>query len=208
MIEIQGYWWPDDVAEKWQHSLDHLNSLEVGLKHCTARRTVVQAGGNIGLWPRRLGEVFDRVFTFEPDAPSLACLKRNVAIHGDRVRVSAAALGEANGAACCSIKHKSLGSHRVVEGAGDIPIVPIDILNLFDVDFIQLDLEGYEHHALLGAVKTIQRSHPVIQLELRGFTRHFGRTDESIRSFLFDHGYRQVATAPGSDFIFRWKGGR
>lgn len=199
MIEIQGLWWPDDVGEKWKHSLDHIGSLEVGLKFCTTRRTAVQAGGNIGLWPRRLADTFARVYTFEPDAPSRFCLQRNVPAN---VTVSGAALGAAPGT--CGIQHKSLGSHRVQEGVGEIPVTTIDSLNLFDVDFLQLDIEGYEFHALQGAVQTIRRSHPVIQVELRDFTKHFGKTDDDVRLLLLNEGYRQVRSAPGSDFIFRW----
>lgn len=202
MIELQGLWWPDDVGEKWKHALSHLASLEVGLSQCTTRRTAVQAGGNVGLWPRRLAQVFDRVFTFEPDGPSRACLDRNVPRN---VVVSAAALGSAPGT--CGLSHKSLGSHRVIEDGAGVAITTVDSLNRFDVDFLQLDIEGYELHALEGAVLTITRSRPVIQLELRGFTSHFGRSDDAVRTLLADLGYRQVRTAPGSDFIFCWQGG-
>lgn len=203
MIEIQGIWWPDDVAEKWRHSLKHVASVEVGIGHCTKRRTAVQAGGNIGLWPRRLGEVFERVFTFEPDRPSLECLIRNVP---SNVTVCATALGKQPGV--CRIQHKSLGSHRVstTDDGAAVAMTTVDGLNLADVDFLQLDIEGYEYFALLGALDTIARSHPVIQVELRGFTDHFGHTDGDVRELLHTLGYRQVATAPGSDFIFRHGG--
>lgn len=202
MIGLHGIWWPDDVGEKWRHALNHLESIEVGLGECTTFRTAVQAGGNIGLWPRRLAQSFDRVYTFEPDAPSRACLERNVP---GNVIVSAAAVGHAAGR--CGISHKSLGSHKIQDGS-DLDVIAIDSLNLFDVDYLQLDIEGYEYHALLGAVHTIARSHPVIQVELRGFTDHFGHSDNEVRELLAKLGYRQVKTAPGSDFIFTWHGGR
>lgn len=203
VIEIQGLWWPDDVGDKWDHSLHHVHSVEAGIRRCTTRRTAIQAGGNIGLWPRRLAQCFERVFTFEPDALSRECLIRNVP---QNVTVSGAALGRTPGQ--CRIKHKSLGSHRVAEDVnGDVPIITIDSLDRFDVDFLQLDIEGYELHALEGAILTITRSRPVIQLELRGFTHHFGKRDDDVRQMLESLGYRQVATAPGSDFIFRWCGG-
>ncbi|MDP3720780.1 MAG: FkbM family methyltransferase [Acidobacteriota bacterium] len=203
MIQIQGVWWPDDVAEKWRHSLDHLGSLDVGLKFCTTRRTAVQAGGNIGLWPRRLAETFARVYTFEPDAISRECLQRNVPAS---VVVSPAALGAAHGP--CRVKHKSLGSHRIstTDEGQSAYMTTVDNMDLFDVDFLQLDIEGYECHALQGAVETIRRSHPVIQVELREFTKHFGKTDDDVRRLLQDLGYRQVRSAPGSDYVFVHKG--
>ena len=78
MIAIEGLYWPDDVGTKWRHSLRHVRSLEWAIARCKRRRTAVQAGGNIGLWPRRLAHSFDRVITFEPDDISRECLACNV----------------------------------------------------------------------------------------------------------------------------------
>lgn len=199
MIAIKGLWWPDDVADKWRHALRHLESIEVGLAHCSARRTAVQAGGNIGLWPRRLSETFTRVWTFEPDDTSRACLQSNVPAN---VTVSAQALGAAVGQ--CGLKHKSLGSHRVVDGDA-IPVTTIDALGLTDLDFLQLDIEGYEWHALAGGTDTIARCHPVIQLELRGFTEKYGHSDQAVRELLQALGYSEIAQAPGADVVFGWR---
>lgn len=200
MIRHEGFWWPDDVGEKWRHALMHVASADVGLSYCRRHRTAVQAGGNIGLWPRRYAEQFARVLTFEPDAISRACLERNVPGH---VVVSGEALGAAAGR--CAVEHRSLGSHRVVDG-DDVAMTTVDTLALDDVDLLQFDLEGYEGQALLGASQTIERCHPVIQVELRGFADRFGQSVASIREWLRAHGYRQVATAQGSDFIFRHEG--
>jgi hypothetical protein len=61
MIQIHGYWWPDDVGSKWEHSLRHVQSLEWAIAACPERRVAIQAGGNIGLWPKRLAESFEQV---------------------------------------------------------------------------------------------------------------------------------------------------
>lgn len=200
MIQINGYAWPNDVGEKYKHALAHVGSLEWSLAACARRRTAVQAGGNVGLWPKRMAEVFERVYTFEPDPISLDCLVRNVL---SNVVVSNAALGASSGT--CGLVHRSLGSHRVVEG-DTVPMTTIDALGLTDVDLIQLDVEGYEWHALMGGLETIAKCHPLIQVELRGFTDKYGQTDSDVRSLLGDLGYREVAQRPGSDFVFRFKG--
>jgi FkbM family methyltransferase len=199
MKQIRGYWWPDDVEEKWQHALRHVQSLEWALAHCqrTGRtRTAVQAGGNIGLWPRRMSDVFARVITFEPDDVSRICLASNV---DERVEVSAAALGAAPG--CCDIRHRSLGSHQVVSGA-TVPVRTIDGLELVDLDFLQLDIEGYEWHALQGAAATLARCRPLLQLELRGFTEKYGASDAAVVEFLAGFGYREVSRQRGNDVVF------
>lgn len=197
---IRGFYWPDDIGDKYHHALDHVGSLEWAIAASgRQKRTAVQAGGNIGLWPKRLAEVFERVITFEPDAISRACLERNVL---KNVTVLSEAIGDQAGV--CAIKHRGVGSHRVVEGSS-VTMTTVDALNLTDVDFLQLDVEGYEWHALKGAEATIARSHPLIQVELRDFTNKYGQTDAAVRGLLAGWGYRESAQRPGSDFVFRHK---
>lgn len=196
VTQIQGLYWPDSVGEDYRHALAHVGGVEWAIQRCPKKRTAVQAGGNIGLWPRRLAEVFDRVITFEPDPVSRECLKLNVPTS---VIVSRYALGDVPGV--CGIKHRGLGSHRVVEGQ-TVPVTTIDSLNLETVDYLQLDVEGYEWHALKGAAATIARCRPVIQLELRNFTEKYGRTDAAVRQMLAGFGYREVSRQSGSDYVF------
>lgn len=197
MIKIKGLYWPDDVAEKWKHSLRHVQSLEWSLARCAGRRTAVQAGGNMGLWPRRMAEAgFAKVITFEPDAISRECLQKNVPAG---VIVRPEALGAIPGR--CSIEHRSLGSHNVTVGT-DVDVVTVDGLELVDVDLLQLDLEGYEWHAMKGAVETIERCRPLIQVELRDFTLKYGRSDVEVFELLRSMGYRVVSQQPGNDYVF------
>lgn len=197
MRQIAGFFWPDDVAEKWRHSLKHVQALDWTLQRCKGRRTAVQAGGNIGLWPRRMAEAgFRRVLTFEPDDQSRACLEKNVPAH---VEVFSCALGAEAG--LCSIHHRSLGSHRVVEGAS-VKVVPIDDFGLSQVDLLQLDIEGYEWHALRGAAETIRRCRPLIHIELRGFGEKYEVSDMAVRGLIGSFGYKLVKELPGNDFVF------
>ena len=197
MIHLHGIWWPDDVGMKWMHALKHVHSLEWAIQHCEQRRTAVQAGGNIGLWPRRLAAAFTRVITFEPDDVSRECLSLNVP---GNVEVVPAALGAIAGR--CDISHKSLGSHKVTTGER-VNVIPLDSYDLTDLDFLQLDIEGYELQALLGSLKTIERCKPLIQVELRGLTAHYGNSDDDVLNCLRSMNYQLVSRQPGSDFVFR-----
>lgn len=198
MIEIEGLWWPDKVGNSWQHALRHVKSIEFAIGCCAKRRTAVQAGGNVGLWPRRLAECFSRVITFEPDAESLECLTRNVP---ERVEVRKAALGAEVGV--CGIGRKGLGSHRVVAG-DSVQVTTIDSLELTDLDFLQLDIEGFEWHALRGGMDTLAVCHPIVQVEIRNFTEKYGRSTQEVRDLLRRLGYREISQQPGSDFVFQW----
>lgn len=198
MMYVQGLWWPDDVGAKWQHSLRHVRSLDWALAHAQRRRTAVQAGGNVGLWPRKMAAVFDRVITFEPDETSRACLLKNVASLPN-VEVRSEALGR--NADRCAIEHRSLGSHRVIHGDA-VAITTVDALALDDLDLLQLDIEGYEWHALNGATATLARCRPLVQVELRDFGEHYGYGDDAVRTFLASFGYRKVSAQAGHDVVF------
>lgn len=183
-----------DACLKW--SFRDLRNLDVALGFFPRRRTAIQAGGNLGLFPKRLAEEFARVYSFEPDAKLHACCVNNapeknihhiqaalgsdrspVAMHGGRRDNSGRA------------SHEGL-THVV--GAGKIPQILIDDLKLGDVDLIYLDIEGYEHRALVGAVDTIARCRPMIVVEINGTGRHYGVTSEETRQWITQRGYVRV----------------
>lgn len=198
MIQIQGLYWPDDVGLKYVHALKHVKSLEWAIARCRTRRTAVQAGGNVGLWPRRLAEVFDRVITFEPDEMSRQCLFANVP---DSVEVRPEALGIAP-KSMAALQRSSLGSHRISLSGDLVALMNVDALDLDDLDFLQLDIEGYEWHALSGALETLDRCRPLVQVELRNFTSAYGKSDTDVRVLLASLGYREVSQQPGNDVVF------
>lgn len=197
MIEIAGLSWPNDVGTKWHHSLIHVRSVEWAIARCKQRRTVVQAGGNVGLWPRRLAEAFERVITFEPDAISRECMVANLPVPVD---VRSEALGAHAG--WLSFQRESLGSHHISPQGDSVPVTTVDALDLADLDFLQLDVEGYEWHALKGARETLARCRPLVQVELRNFTERFGKSDAAVRELLKSFGYQEVSQQPGNDFVF------
>lgn len=169
-----GLMWPaaDDVA--YEHIKMYLPLLLLAARQPKQHRTAIQAGGNAGMYPAALAGFFDRVLTFEPEPLNYECLVYNCrefrhvetrqAILGDsHTRVGMVQnQGLKNGELCVNT-----GAFHV-EGDGDIEQVRIDDLNLVDVDFIQLDVEGYELKALKGAQKTIEKCSPVIMLEQYG----------------------------------------
>jgi len=162
----------------------------------TRRRIMIQAGGNFGLWPRAFCEIFESVYTFEPDS----LLFRTLLMNCDVANVFPfnAALGERPG--WTMIEHPggamNPGANRLPSDKkvwGQIPIMAID--DFFfpaEVDLIQLDVEGYEMNALRGASATIDESRPMIIVELRNHAKRYGATDDDIRAEIMMHGYKPV----------------
>jgi hypothetical protein len=70
-------------------------------------------------------------------------------------------------------------------------------LDLPDVSFVKIDVEGYELPVLEGAEKTIRRCRPLILVEQGGNEeKHFGRPRNEASAFLESLGMRLHPAAP------------
>ena len=78
----------------------------------------------------------------------------------------------------------------------EVSRVTIDSLELTDVRFIKMDIEGHEAAALRGAEHTIRRDSPVLLLELE--TRH--QRIEDVIGLLARWGYRG-SVRPGRSWV-------
>lgn len=185
--------WPSYTTPNEKvYTLKHVRVLEPALELCQWKRTAVQAGGSIGYFPLRMARDFERVITFEPEPLIRECLEKNLADFAN-VEVRPEALGGV--ASTCSIERRGFGSHFVTTGSS-VDMITVDSLELKDVDLIQLDIEGYEICALRGAEETIDRSQPIIQVEI------LDRSDgDEVHGFFKRMGYGLAKTI-GRDYVF------
>lgn len=166
----------------------------------TQFRTVIQAGGNIGVYPATMAGQFERVITVEPDLVNYQALLLNVAGR-DNIEHHWAAFGDKIGTAAVDHPYPTnIGAHQLKAGS-EVRVLTIDSFGVDTCDFIQLDVEGYEHLALLGAERTIKKTHPVITLELKGLGSRYGYSDEDTINLLQDWGYEIVGRV-NRDVIF------
>lgn len=186
-----GWLWPKGDRYTWPTVVEELAEIPVLVDLCKQRRVCVQAGGNGGLWVKELAGLFETVYTFEPDAILFRCLVNNVPC--ENVIFTQAAVGSEAGFVAVDrwMGEANPGANRVMAG-GHVPQVTIDGYGLENVDLIQFDIEGYELNALNGAEQTILRCKPVVCLELRNHSGHFGATDDQIREWMQARSYRCV----------------
>lgn len=179
-----GAW--DGPKEDWEQShLQTIKNLVTDWTNC------VQAGGCQGMYPRLLSDLFENVYTFEPDPLSFHCLVNNC--QKDNIFKINAALGSETGLARVERQTMSnVGCHTVTTtGECKVPMLTIDSLKLPSCGLFQLDLERYEIHAIKGALETIERCKPVIQCE---------NGDGSILDLLRPFGYEAVTTSRADTF--------
>jgi FkbM family methyltransferase len=79
-----------------------------------------------------------------------------------------------------------------------VDVKTIDSFNFQDVGFIKLDIEGYEKFALEGAIDTITRCRPTLQLEIRANQcRKFGYWAEDMIDWIRSLGYTVMSKNTG-----------
>lgn len=183
-----------------------LSALERIIARVPQPRVAVQAGGNLGIYPKRLARSFATVYCFEPDASCFAAMMHN-APEPNIVRLQAAVgvTRELVGLSAARRDGSGRPSHlglTHVAGAGVIPTLRLDDLALPICDLVCLDVEGYELFALQGALETLQRCRPVVSVELNKNLAHVGHTAGDVVACLEAMGYRQV-DQQASDAVFQ-----
>jgi FkbM family methyltransferase len=194
--------WPREDTECWPVIFEWSPDLEqvYAIMQRTGKsfRSVVQAGGNMGVWPWLLAQRFARVYTFEPDPRCFHYLVQNTWSAGNIV-YSQASLGyDRFHQRVKNLKGEetNLGAQYTENALGDdaLPQLRIDDLNLIFCDLIYLDIEGHEMHALQGAIETIGSQRPVIVVEDKGLSDKFGVAKGEIEKWLeLDFGYSVAA---------------
>lgn len=170
--------------------------LSLALRYCHDKRTVIQAGGHIGVWPLWLAKEFQRVITFEPDFDNWASLIVNIK-QEKKISCYYAALGARDGHIILKQNFNSTQTH-VIENPKPIGIsqTTIDNSGILNVDLIVLDLEGYEYQALLGAEQTINRCSPIIMVENQimkwEHKRDMKPNCKLVEEWLEGHGYQRI----------------
>jgi FkbM family methyltransferase len=129
--------------------------------------TAVDVGAWYGPWTRGLRRIADRVVAVEPTAELAGCLR---AAYPD-VRVIEAVASDHAGTAELFLPSggPGVGTSSVEYGSGTpvtVARVTLDDLDLRDVRFVKLDVEGHELPALRGAERTVRRDRPLLLVEL------------------------------------------
>lgn len=189
MKQVTGWWVPDTMTSAGSY-VARSEDLTAHIARCAQRRSAVQAGGHVGVYPRRLSESFNAVYTFEPHPLNFAALVMNVE-SCPSVCAARGFLGALHGRREL-ILHKNSGGHHTGEPGGYIPTYCIDDLVLDDCDAIFLDTEGFEYQALKGALQTIERCRPLLVLEENKQGRFHGIPPGSLAKLVAPFGYKFV----------------
>jgi FkbM family methyltransferase len=188
MKKIKEYYIPENDQHfiKYLQQFDHYQEAQRNraLSHVFKWDLAIDIGANIGLWSKDLSNFFDKLICFEPNPYCVKYLKKNINLKNSEI--NCCALGSVNenknlfihptnSGASSFINNTKIGYNNI-SGAiyGEFPsetekvnveIKNLDSFNIKNINFIKVDVQGYELDVLRGSVKTLERNDPILCIE-------------------------------------------
>lgn len=168
----------------------------------------IDVGANVGMYSIMLSRICGKngtVLSFEPTPEVfhyLSKIIRNGINKLSNVKLYQMALGNHTGNVSLIFQNEKNGEisdtlTRIGEDQGAVRMTTLDAvvkkLELREVNFIKIDVEGYELKVLKGSVELLQKYHPILLMEIDNmWLARYGSSYEEILSFLSSLGYKQV----------------
>lgn len=183
---------------------------------------IIDGGANLGFHTVQFGKLASKgkIYSFEPQNLIYNVLSTNILVNNLSNTVEQFKLGLSDCESIeifTSVENPSItmgefcinwGGRGFTEKDGNekAKTTTIDSFNIDKLDFIKLDIQGFEYKALMGGIKTIKNNMPTIFVE-----NYDGRCDEKIKEqerapidLLLDLGYKGYRMLIGNsdDCIF------
>ena len=212
---IYGWWFPKEdqhfegylsrsvqAGDKRLYQPQHIDRCFRHIKN--RKHTAIDVGGHCGLWSFYLGANFKKVYTFEPVQIFRECFKKN--IPHENVELLPVALRNENSFVSMNVDLENTGATHVSTKTDDtnkVELKKLDDYEYVDVDFIKIDVEGYENQVVLGAKETLLRNKPIIIVEQKGFSDRFNETQFEAVDTLKSYGAKVIDQVV-KDYILSW----
>jgi FkbM family methyltransferase len=179
-----------------------------------SRRVAVDVGGHVGLWSRLMAKDFKHLVAFEPLPEHVDCYRRNMLEFANRdIALYQRAVSDRSGQMLeIEMPTDNTGHAHVFMGGNPLNGLPcvesiaIDDVEFPDViDFMKIDVEGWELNVLQGAKETIMMHKPVIIIEQKGNgnAERYGLGQHDAVKLLKRWGMREDTVISG-DHIMVW----
>ena len=185
---------------------DVYSSIQEEIKRAAV---IFDIGANIGstaLYFAQLNPAA-KVFAFEPDAATFKSAQKNILLNSTITNISLQnlALGAVSGnQKLYEVDSHNPGMNRILADA-DYPfkIINVESLDSFInkhgiaiIDFIKIDVEGYEYEVLKGAITALTKYHPIILMELDDtYLKENNRSAKEVVALLTESGYNKIYKA-------------
>ena len=138
-------------------------------------RIALDIGAHIGIWTRRLSNLYEHVHCFEPVEDAIKCHRRNTSTitnttlyeHalGSKEEILDMKIIEGRGGNNSFHFGKEGKTRKYEHKTVSMKVHALDHYCLDNVDFMKIDIESHELEMLKGAVETLERCNPIIFIE-------------------------------------------
>lgn len=189
------------------------------------RRVAIDIGAHVGFWSRYLADHFTKVLAFEPVPEHIECFKKNLVkekregSHLSYVVLHPVALGNVNSSMLITTTPDNSGNAHVTPDNASIQdlrggkaVTKVLVKRLDEiprneeiVDFIKIDVEGYELEVVRGGEKLIKTTKPILVIEQKpGNGSRYGYGDIAAVELVKKWG-AQVLWEKSGDYCLGWK---
>ncbi len=161
---------------------------ENGLQSVKSWRNAIDVGSNAGEWTRPLAKRFKKVICFEPNPNFRKCFAKNISENNVVLHPYALSTHSHQAEQGAIHTHLNFTVGDTEPRKGNIECRSLDSFDLSDVDYIKIDVDGFEIPVLLGAEQTLRRNNAVINIEMKERKRPI--IVRQARKILGKYGYR------------------
>ena len=164
----------------------------------STNRVAIDVGANYGEYAYWLEKLCDKVVLFEPHpecvefltkcvSPSTDIYQMGLSNINDESILRIPIVGNSSAMTCrASLCSKAVSEFNSLDELA-IRLVRLDDLNISDVGFIKIDVEGHEREVIEGAVNTIKTFMPNLQVEIE--QRHLNSPIQDVFEYIESLGY-------------------
>lgn len=172
-------------------------------------RVAVDVGAMRGAYTATYCSLFDKVLAFEPNPDAETELSRlnfenltvyNMGLWSSQTQLDFYSIANADSGSLRGIStflehtYQNRQTRHPEENIdvhkhSGLQVIDLDSLNLQDVDFIKIDVEGSELEVLKGAEQTLARCKPTLQIEISYTENGVDTTHAAVEQFLHSLGY-------------------
>lgn len=200
MKQANNIWLPDEDDFFTNRSDYEENDFNIAMKYVVGSSCALDVGAHVGFWTRRLLNRFEQVWAFEPVPQHYECLLKNTE-SANNVSYWPVAVGDKDGNVFINRELSNSGMSAVTETESALSVT-LKTIDSFDisrrVNFIKIDVEGYELAVLKGAETLVKRDYPVLFIEILNVHRQ----NSGVFELLSNWGYTLVERT-GENYIFK-----
>lgn len=177
---------------------EYYNAVTHNLPH---KRTAIDVGAHIGFWSHRLVNDFDYVHSFEPIPDHYECLQKNTE-SATNIKTHHMGVSDMAGDLYFEQVFDNSGCSKISKTPTNIKVF-VDSLdntlkNISDVDFIKIDVEGWEINVLQGAENILKNNDVTVFCEI--LNRH--KQNSPVFAYMNSLGYNCVQQI-AENYIFK-----